>query len=84
MCVLTLADGPVGLQEVGFEVDLKQVASDPLDCVINRQNMNPLPILYIRTRLDTVAGERETLISICIGNIIYISNGIGHIHMISR
>lgn len=51
--MLTFANGPVGLKEVWLEVDLKQVSSDPLYCVIYRKNVDPLSVLHIRTWLDT-------------------------------
>lgn len=51
---VTFPDGPVGLQEVGLEVDLKQVPCDPLYSVIDGQNMDPLPVLHIRAWLNTV------------------------------
>lgn len=51
---VTFPDGPIGLQEVGLEVDLKQVPCDPLYSVIDGQNMDPLPVLHIRAWLNTV------------------------------
>ena len=50
--VLTFADWPVSLQEVWLQVDLKKVASDSLYCVIYWEDVDPLSVLHIRTRLN--------------------------------
>lgn len=58
MDVRTFADGPVGLQEVWLQVDLKQVASDSLDCVVDGEDVDPLAILHIRTGLNAEGHSR--------------------------
>jgi len=60
--VLTLADGPVRLEEVWLQVDLKQVSSDSLYRVIEGKNMDPLSILHIGTWLDA-AGENGSWVN---------------------
>lgn len=49
---LTFANWPVGLQEVWLEIDLKQIASNSLYCVVYGEDMDPLSIFHIRTRLN--------------------------------
>jgi hypothetical protein len=43
-----LAHGAVGLQEVGLEVHIKQVARDALNGVIDGQHMDALAVLDVR------------------------------------
>ena len=50
---ITSSYGPVGLQEVGLEVDLKQVPSDALHCVVNGQDVDSFPVLHVWAGLDT-------------------------------
>lgn len=42
-----LADGSVGLQEVGFEVNLEQVSSDALNSVVDREDVNAFAVFDI-------------------------------------
>ena len=39
-----LLDGPVGLQEVGLEVNVEEVAADPLDGIVQGQDVDALPV----------------------------------------
>lgn len=50
--VLTFTDWPVSLQKVWLQVHFKEVASNPLYCVIHWQDMDPLSVLHIRTWLN--------------------------------
>jgi len=43
-----LADGAVGLQEVGLQEGVEQVARDALDRVVDGQHVHALPVLHIR------------------------------------
>lgn len=45
---VSLVDRSVGLQEIGLEVDIKQVASDALHSVVNGQDVDPLAVFHIR------------------------------------
>lgn len=47
-----LVDGTVGFQKVWFKECLEQVAGQTFDGVVKGQNVNPLSILYVGTRLD--------------------------------
>jgi len=47
---ITLLDGPVGFHKVRLEVDIKQIARDTFNGIIERQNMNALAVRYITTR----------------------------------
>mmetsp|Transcript_4607 Transcript_4607/g.6397 ORF Transcript_4607/g.6397 Transcript_4607/m.6397 type:complete len:223 (+) Transcript_4607:1885-2553(+) len=49
---VTLLDRTVGLQEVGFEVDIKEVSRNTFNRIIERKDMNSLPIWNIPTRGD--------------------------------
>lgn len=45
-------DGPVGLEEVGLEVDLEPVACEALHGVVNGQDVDPLAVLDVGAGLD--------------------------------
>lgn len=48
-----LAHRPVGLEEVGFEEQIKQISGNPLNGVIEGKNMDPLAILDVSAlRMD--------------------------------
>lgn len=64
-----LTHGPVSLQEVWLEEHIKQVASDALNGVINRQHMHPLAILDISALQD--AGQVQMAK--------YVSDAAGHL-----
>lgn len=57
---VTFADRSVSLQKVRLQVDFKQVASNALHCVVYREDMNPLSVLHIRTRLNA---EEDIILS---------------------
>lgn len=50
--VLTFAYWSVSLQKVGLEVNFKQITSNSFNCVIYREDMNPLSIFHIRAWLN--------------------------------
>lgn len=41
---ISLLDGAVSIEKVGFDVDIKEVTSDTLDTVIDGKDMDPLAI----------------------------------------
>ena len=49
---VALVDGSIGLQEVGLQEDLEPVSGQAFDGVIDGQNMDPLPVLDVRTFRD--------------------------------
>lgn len=61
--VITFSDGSVGFQEVGLEIDLKEVPCDPFHGVINGQHVDALAVLHIRTRLDAEKQKCSPLFS---------------------
>lgn len=44
---IALANGSVGFEEVGLEVDLEEVSGDALDSVVDREDMDALSVLDI-------------------------------------
>lgn len=44
-----LADWPVGVQKIGFQKGIKEIAGDAFDGVIDRQHMNAFAVLDIST-----------------------------------
>lgn len=59
MVITHLADGAIGLQEVGLEVSIEQVASDALNGVINGQHMDALAVLNVSAlRAHQVKGNK--------------------------
>jgi hypothetical protein len=53
---VALLDGTVRLQKVRLEVDVKQVARNALDGVVQRQNVDPLPVRDV-----PAAGDRHNI-----------------------
>lgn len=47
-----LAYGAVGLQEVGLEEGIKEVAGDPLNAVVNGQHVDALAVLDVGALQD--------------------------------
>jgi hypothetical protein len=43
----TFSDGAVGLQEVGLQESIEQIARETLDGIINRQNVDSLTVLDV-------------------------------------
>lgn len=53
-CCSTFMYGPVGLQKIGFEENVKEVSRQTLNGVIYREDMDLFPILDIRAGMNTV------------------------------
>lgn len=57
--IITFPDRSVSFQEVGLEIDLKEIPCDPFYCVINWQHVDTFAIFHIWARLD--AAKKENL-----------------------
>lgn len=53
---------PVSLQKVWLEEDVEQISGQTLDGVINRENMDLFPVLYIRTGIETETHTASNII----------------------
>lgn len=58
--IITFPDRSVSFQEVGLEIDLKQIPRDPFYRVINWQHVDTFAIFHIWARLDAVKEENSS------------------------
>ena len=49
---VTFVHRSIGVQEIGLQVNFKEVSCEPLYCVIDWQHMDPFSVFNIRAGLD--------------------------------
>lgn len=58
--ITTFPDRSVSFQEVGLEIDLKQISRDPFYRVINWQHVDTFAVFHVWARLDAATEENSS------------------------